>query len=37
MKQTLENGKKNPYFGPDFGLFWSKFGPQIFFSGFYLY
>ena len=24
---------KKPNFGPDFGSFWSKFGPQIFFSG----
>ena len=32
MNQTWENGKK-PHFGPDFGLFWSKFGTQKFFVG----
>ena len=30
MNQTCENGKKSN-FGPDFGLFWPKFGPQKFF------
>ena len=36
MNQTWENGKK-PSFGPDFGLFQSKFGSQKHFCGFYLY
>ena len=36
MKQIWENDKKTN-FGPDFGLFWPKFGPKIFFRGFYLY
>ena len=31
MNQTLENCKKSN-FGPDFGLFWPKFGPKNFFS-----
>ena len=36
MNQPLENGRKLS-FGPDFGLFWPKFGSQNFFCGFYLY
>ena len=32
MNQTLENGKKTLIFGPDFGPFWPKFGPKIFFD-----
>ena len=37
MKQTWENGKKNPKFWPDFGPFCQKLGLQIFFQEFYLY
>ena len=36
MKETWKNGKKTK-FGHDFGPFWSKFGPKIFFRRFYLY
>ena len=34
MNQTWENGKK-PSLG--LGSLWRKFGPKIFFNGFYLY
>ena len=33
MNPTWENGRK-PHFGPQFGPFWPKFGPKIFFVGF---
>ena len=36
MNQTWENDKK-PNFGPDFDLFWQKFGPQTCFCRFYFY
>ena len=32
MNQTRENRKKTN-FGSDFGLFWPKFGPKLFFEG----
>ena len=36
MNQTWENGEKpNP--GPDFYLFGSNLGSQVFFRGFFLY
>ena len=36
MNQTRKNGKKTN-FGSDFGLFWSKFGPKMFFREFNFY
>ena len=36
MNQTWENDRK-PSFGPEFGPFWPKFGPQKNVCGFYLY